>query len=230
MERVFSIVKDCTFPQLWNSAEYGISKFRGFPSTYLKYNPPGLFLFITSRCNRNCKFCGYHSPNRPSNYRLDFPDMSMDAFKWIINRFSHAVDIEFGGGGEPFLHSHIFEMIDYAQEHGILSMIPTNGTFLHDVLDRVVRFPVLLLNISLNACDSGYTFTKNRYFQSGRLLFCIRASYSNDRYQVQIRIDGVGWDVSSNGVFGSRQEGRLACGNCGCGRRDDLYGSPSLVY
>jgi len=82
----------------------------------------------------------------------------MDAFKWIINRFSHAVDIEFGGGGEPFLHSHIFEMIDYAQEHGILSMIPTNGTFLHDVLDRVVRFPLLLLNISLNACDSGEFF------------------------------------------------------------------------
>jgi len=156
-ERATSLVRNRTFPQIWNTAKYEITKFRGFRTTYLRYDPLRLALFITSRCNLSCKFCPYHSPDRPSNYLLKFSDMSMDVFKWIINRFSHALELELSGG-EPFLHSHIFEMIDYAHEHRMRTKIPTNGIVMHDMLDRIARSPLSHLNISLNAGNSDEFF------------------------------------------------------------------------
>jgi radical SAM protein with 4Fe4S-binding SPASM domain len=124
--------------------------------TYLRYDPPCLVLFITSSCNLNCKMCPYHSPDKLGNL-LEFDEMPMDVFKWIITRFSHALELGLTGG-EPFLHSHIFEMIDYAHEHKMMTKIPTNGVVIHDMLDRVARSPLLYLNISLNACNSDEFF------------------------------------------------------------------------
>jgi radical SAM protein with 4Fe4S-binding SPASM domain len=152
VKRALSLFGDHTFPQIWNTARFTTSKLRGFNSTYLNYDPLRLDLFITSRCNLNCRMCPYHSPDRLSSL-LEFDDMQMDVFEWIVNRFSRALWLELGGG-EPFLHSYIFEMIDYAHEHKMKVRIATNGTVLHDMLDRVVRSPSWLLNISLNACNS----------------------------------------------------------------------------
>jgi len=157
-KRVISLLKNHTFLQIQNLAKYKMCKLGGFNSKYLKYNPPYLLLFITNRCNLSCKFCPYHGPHRPSNYSLEFNDMSMDVFKRIISRFSHAVEVELGGGGEAFLHSHIFEMINHAHQHRMRTRIPTNGLVLHEMLDKVTHSPLSHLNISLNACDSDEFF------------------------------------------------------------------------
>lgn len=151
-KRAISLLKNHTFPQIWNTAKFEMSKLRGFNATYLKYEPFRLILFITFKCNLSCSWCALRSPNLPSEI-LKTDEMQMDAFKYVVNKFDHALWLELSGG-EPFLHSHIFEMIDYAHEHKMKICIPTNGIVMHEMLDRVVCSPLSLLNISLNACNS----------------------------------------------------------------------------
>jgi MoaA/NifB/PqqE/SkfB family radical SAM enzyme len=152
-KRAISLLRNHTASQVWNRAKYEMRKFGGFNSTYLRYEPAWLVLFITKRCNLSCKMCpSYRHPSGLSAVP-ETVDMPIDVFEWIINRFNRAIDLTLTGG-EPFLHSNIFEMIDYAHQHRMRTRIPTNGIALHNMLDRVAHSPLWLLNISLNACNS----------------------------------------------------------------------------
>jgi hypothetical protein len=87
-------------------------------------------LIITTRCNLNCRFCCEYVPqNKPG------ADMTIDAEKRILNAFFDAVDrveiLHLSGGGEPFLHPRLAEMIEVAMEyadHFDTLMVFTNST------------------------------------------------------------------------------------------------------
>ena len=151
-KKAISLLKSHTLPQIWNKAKYEMRKLRGSTTTYLRYEPVRLILFVTLKCNLTCGWCPFQSPHISIN-RINNHEMQMDEFEYIVNRFNRALWLELSGG-EPFLHSHIFEMIDYAHKHRMRIHIPTNGTAIHDMLDRVVRSPISLLNISLNALSA----------------------------------------------------------------------------
>jgi organic radical activating enzyme len=72
-----------------------------------------LTLVITTRCNLKCSLCCEYVPqNKP------FPDMTLDEEKLILDALFYVVDhvdiLHLSGGGEPFLHKDLAEMIEIA--------------------------------------------------------------------------------------------------------------------
>lgn len=78
---------------------------------------------ITSKCNRNCRYCFKFTKN----------DLSLEDNKKILARL-----VELGvkkiswTGGEPFLYEHIKEMLKLSKECGILNHVNTNATILNE--------------------------------------------------------------------------------------------------
>jgi len=70
-------------------------------------------LIITTRCNLRCKLCCEYVPqNKP------FPDMTIEEELSILEAFFRTVDrvstLHLTGGGEPFLHPQLSELIECA--------------------------------------------------------------------------------------------------------------------
>lgn len=73
-------------------------------------------LIILTRCNLRCRLCCEFVPqNKP------FPDMTPDEERRILDAFfqvsDHVGTLHLTGGGEPFLHPKLAEMIDLAMEY-----------------------------------------------------------------------------------------------------------------
>lgn len=151
MRNILNFVREHSLPQTWNMVKYKISK--QCQSTYLRYNPIHLNLFVTSRCTQKCNFC----PRKRDNTLIEvfkFSDMSFDNFKKIINRFIDAQFIYFSGG-EPFLNKDIFDMIEFGSKNKMGTEISTNGTILNDKIDQIIHSALSSMNISLDAHDAG---------------------------------------------------------------------------
>ena len=74
---------------------------------------------LTTRCNRQCVMC-----NRQHNIY----DMTPSIAKSICNTIPTIEYIHIAGGGEPFLHPHIDEILNIFSRHNIPISIVTNGS------------------------------------------------------------------------------------------------------
>ena len=83
--------------------------------------PYRMDLAITYRCNNDCSHC-YNARSR------HFPEMSIDNWKQVIDkvwslRIPHVVFT----GGEPTLYKGLVELVQYAEEKGLITGLNTNG-------------------------------------------------------------------------------------------------------
>lgn len=100
-------------------------------------------LIITTRCNLRCRLCCEYVPqNKP------FVDMTVDEGQRILDAFfavcDHVNTLHLTGGGEPFLHPHLAEMIRMAARytaHFDRLMLFTNSTISikPELLDAIVQ-------------------------------------------------------------------------------------------
>lgn len=99
-------------------------------------------LIILTRCNLRCRLCCEYIPqNNP------FPDMTPEQEKKILQAFfqvsDHVDTLHLTGGGEPFLHPHLPEMVEAAmqyQDQFDTLMLFTNSTVpVSDRLRDVLR-------------------------------------------------------------------------------------------
>ena len=90
---------------------------------YLDYPPLWVTVGITGNCAFKCDFCCSHSPDSGKDsvtshqYKIPF-NMSIDDFQRIV-KLCHdggVPHIHICGTGEPFLHPHILDIIDYLSE------------------------------------------------------------------------------------------------------------------
>lgn len=143
-----------TLSQTWNTFKYVLSK----KTTYLKYSPISLNIYVTDRCNQHCNMCHQHSLNRPLNnpYRHDpCDDMSFSKFKQIADMFRQAIFLNLAGTGEPFSNEDIFDMIKYgANVRRMAVSCITNGTLLGDKIDQIINSPLHLISISVNGYNA----------------------------------------------------------------------------
>lgn len=70
-------------------------------------------LIILTRCNLRCRLCCEYVPqNKP------FPDMTVEQEKQILDAVfdvaDHITTLHLTGGGEPFLHPHLAELVETA--------------------------------------------------------------------------------------------------------------------
>ena len=97
---------------------------------------------IIESCPNECKFCSSNSCIEKKQI------VSFDDFKRVIDYF-----ISEGGikelslsGGEPFLHPHLLDMVEYAKSLGIKTVIFTSGikkkdTSVFFIIVRMIRMP-----------------------------------------------------------------------------------------
>jgi len=149
--KVVRVLGNHSLAQIRNAASYSWHAWRRFPSARVPYSPLWLDLLITARCNLNCSHCSFRI-TRSRRAARGFPDMDMDTFVRILDRFPSAMSIVLAGG-EPLLHPAVFEMIDRAHARRLKVHIPTNGTLLPRHLASLLEAPVEMLNVSLYGAD-----------------------------------------------------------------------------
>ncbi len=109
----------------------------------------------TTYCNLNCKAC------TRLTYLERFQHLSLDHFRLIVEQIRPA-KISCSGGGEPFMHPHLFEMIQMAKAVGCSMNTTTNGTLLTpDGCSQLVSSGLDLLKVSVDGA-SRETYQKSR--------------------------------------------------------------------
>lgn len=134
--------------QIWNCVLKKTSPPNG---RFLTYRPLHLVFRITSRCNMNCNFCLRKAPSVPAHF-FEFQDMTLENFISLTGRYSEAYAVELSGG-EPLLHKDFFEMAKYAYSRQMEVCASTNGIILHDKLNQIIKSPLSLFNVSLDAVN-----------------------------------------------------------------------------
>lgn len=100
----------------------------------------------TLRCNLKCTMC--------VREHFSQGDMKLDDFKRTIDQLDCLVKIHLQGLGEPFLHPHIFEMIDYANSKNIMVSVITNGTLFSDrIVERVAKSDIFEIGVSIDSVE-----------------------------------------------------------------------------
>ena len=122
--------------------------------------PEQVVVDITNRCNNNCIACWTGSPllrdkAPPAHWKLlEFPYELMkeiidDLYKLGTKR------IRFTGGGEPFMHPNLMDLVAYVKSLGMICSLTTNFTLVdHQTVDRLIELGVDEIAVSLWAGDA----------------------------------------------------------------------------
>lgn len=113
---------------------------------------------ITNRCNNNCLCCWNNSPllgepteekRLESEYELPF-----DLIKRTIDELKDmgTKTLFFAGGGEPFIHHQIMQILRYVKENNMRIFINTNFTLIDKQrAEEIVNLKIDLIHVSLLA-------------------------------------------------------------------------------
>ena len=118
--------------------------------TTIKGYPFFIKLEPTSRCNLKCPGC-VHS----SDMQIDFADMPLERFKNIVDEFGdYLFKISMYIIGEPLLHPKIYDMITYAAQRNVGTVISSNfHAFDEKRADRMIDSGLSHLIVALDAMD-----------------------------------------------------------------------------
>ena len=124
-----------------------------FNGKYAFKGPGVVQIDLTDRCNNNCIACWCNSPFL-SKERLDRPKDTLptNLVKKLIAGISKigTREIYFSGGGEPFMHPDILEIIEYAKKMGIICSINTNFTLVNEkIIQKLIDLEVEHLTVSI---------------------------------------------------------------------------------
>jgi radical SAM protein with 4Fe4S-binding SPASM domain len=109
----------------------------------------------TTRCDLACRFC----PR--TNFADKGEDLSLDAFRAIVDRNPYVVAILLQGLGEPLLNSELEEIVCYGRSKGIYVGTCTNGMHLN--ADRIERLMASGLNyLAISVDGVGEVFEEMR--------------------------------------------------------------------
>ena len=89
--------------------------------------PISLEIYPTIRCNLNCQFCDTTDRHRP-------PVSELSTTEWIniLTQAKHlgVLEVFVLGGGEPFVHVGIMDILQCIKDLGMYGIITTNGTLI----------------------------------------------------------------------------------------------------
>jgi hypothetical protein len=126
--------------------------------------PLMVVICIIYPCNFGCPNCPYTDTN--SDLRVFYREQHADLLpvplwrKMADECGPHGAWMRCTGGGEPMLHPHMVEMIEYAKAKGARVWLNTNGSMfgptdkLRSKLERVVKAGIDLIEFSMDAGDA----------------------------------------------------------------------------
>lgn len=133
--------------------------------------PLMVVISIIYPCNFGCPNCPYTDTNSP--IRVFYRERHADLFpvdlwnKMAQECGQYGAWMRCTGGGEPMLHPHMVDMIEFAKARGARIWLNTNGSMfgptekLRRKLDRIVRAGIDLIEFSMDAGDAA-TYAKVR--------------------------------------------------------------------
>jgi MoaA/NifB/PqqE/SkfB family radical SAM enzyme len=110
--------------------------------------PISLQVGPTSQCNLACAFCS--NVNRERHESLDVVDL-----KSVIKRLQgHGLKtVEWTGGGDPTLYTHINEIIEHCAIKGLKQGMITNGVALKENISKAALKALSWIRVSLNCLE-----------------------------------------------------------------------------
>lgn len=125
-----------------------------------KPTPIWMHLYITRKCNLNCKYCFARDPLKP--------DLDEEQLKKIIDQLYYlgCRFISFYGG-EPTIKKFFIDIVKYANQKGMMTHMSTNGVLLKpDYINRLIDAGIDVINLSIDSVfefnDSKKDYTKSK--------------------------------------------------------------------
>lgn len=110
-----------------------------------------LHMELTNICNFSCEFCPDSKMKRQKGM------MPVETAKTIIDEIKRTkvvTTLLFHVMGEPTLHPHLIDVVEYANNFGIETCLTTNGSRLdHKLLDELIRAGIGRIIVSLQTPD-----------------------------------------------------------------------------
>lgn len=143
------------FIELYKKLYRGCKRYLFFLLLYKtkgKVLPPTVIVLDTNNiCNLKCPLC----PSRINKLKYKKGSMSFDTFKTIINKMPSLKEISFYNWGEPFLNPHIFDMLKYAEDNKIKTILSSNLSLQKDeeFFKKIIQSRLNTLIVSLDGAS-----------------------------------------------------------------------------
>ena len=96
-----------------------------FKTGSINYLPISMDIEPTTGCNFRCTMCQVSLPDFAAK------NMDLETFKKVIDDNPQLLKIKLQGMGETLVQTQIFDMMNYAKSHGIVTETTTNGSLLN---------------------------------------------------------------------------------------------------
>lgn len=119
----------------------------------MDFSPKWIAWEITRRCNLNCVHCRSSSAMTIKGH----PDITFEDAKRIIDDISnYAKPVVVMSGGEPLLHSHVFDIADYGTSKGLRMCLATNGSLVDNYVCKMLKKSgIRMVSLSLDGSTEG---------------------------------------------------------------------------
>jgi SynChlorMet cassette radical SAM/SPASM protein ScmF len=119
-----------------------------------KYPLNQLYFYLTEGCNLRCRHCWIAPKFQDASH--SYPVLSVDLFKSIVKQ---AKLLGLSGvkltGGEPLLHPHINEIIEYIRDEDLSLAVETNGVLCTPEIARLIgSCKKSFVSVSLDGADA----------------------------------------------------------------------------
>ena len=140
--------------------------------SYLRRSPrvPGLpveyIVETTAKCNIYCPMCPRETHKQPKE------DMSDQVFQRLVEGASTTAEhMMLIGLGEPLLDPKIFDRVTYCEQHGVSTLLSTNGTLLDEKMaEKLLATPLTHITLSFDGAskETFETYRKGAKFEKVR--------------------------------------------------------------
>ena len=116
--------------------------------------PEAVTLFLTHRCNLQCKMCGQwgrEGVTKKQSQEFIQAELSLSQLKAIIDGISFFKPNITLFGGEPLLYPGCADLIRYIKQKGMHCLVITNGLLLKGLAEGLVDSGLDEINVSLDA-------------------------------------------------------------------------------
>jgi len=137
ISRIFTIHQNIFYAKHLKKQVY--EAYEQFIATREKYTPPRMVTInLTNICDLNCLIC-FHNPATKS-YNMD---LSLKEIKSLLDslKLLGVTTINFSGG-EPTIRSDICDILSYAHNLNLKTVLNTNGQFSVHLLERIIEAKV----------------------------------------------------------------------------------------
>lgn len=143
---------------------------------------------LTDDCNNTCIACWCNSPLLKASRLFGAKKkqyLPLAVVKELLDEIScmGAAEVYYSGGGEPFMHPQIMEILEYTKKKNLICHVNTNFTLLNrEGLDQLIRIGVDFLTVSIWAATAD-TYVKTHPGRSNRDFYKIKENlnYLNSR-------------------------------------------------